>query len=91
MAEFAEDRYDRMSYRRCGNSGLMLPAISLGAWTTFGGYRDQEVARRCLYRAFDLGITHFDLANNYGPPPGSAEETFGRVMKKDLAPIGWKK
>jgi L-glyceraldehyde 3-phosphate reductase len=78
---FAEDRYQKMLYRRCGNSGLKLPAISLGAWTTFGGYRDEEVARACLYRAFDLGITHFDLANNYGNPPGNAEIVVGKVLK----------
>src|SRR5262245_31587788 len=70
---FAPDRYDTMPYRRCGRSGLLLPAISLGAWETFGGYRDSYVARECLFRAFDLGITHFDLANNYGTPPGNAE------------------
>jgi L-glyceraldehyde 3-phosphate reductase len=80
--EFAADRYDKMIYRRCGRSGLRLPAISLGAWETFGGYRGEEVARECLFRAFDLGITHFDLANNYGTPPGNAEVVCGRVIKE---------
>ena len=79
---FAPDRYDRMQYRRCGRSGLLLPAISLGAWETFGGYRGPEVARECLFRAFDLGITHFDLANNYGTPPGNAEIVCGRIIKE---------
>lgn len=78
---FAQDRYQQMLYRRCGNSGLKLPAISLGAWETFGGYRGAEVARACLYRAFDLGITHFDLANNYGRPPGNAETVVGTILK----------
>src|SRR5919204_3377966 len=78
--EFAPDRYERMPYRRCGRSGLMLPAISLGAWETFGGYRGEEVARECLFRAFDLGITHFDFANNYGAPPGNAEVVCGRII-----------
>src|SRR5262249_31740507 len=66
---FSPERYDRMQYRRCGKSGLLLPALSLGAWETYGGYRDGDVARSCFFRAFDLGITHFDLANNYGTPP----------------------
>ena len=79
--EFAGDRYERMQYRRCGRSGLLLPAISLGAWETFGGYRGEETARECLFRAFDLGITHFDLANNYGTPPGNAEIVCGRVIR----------
>ncbi len=79
---FAEDRYDTMIYRKCGKWGLNLPVISLGAWETFGGYRDLEVARACAFRAFDLGITHFDLANNYGRPPGNAESFFGRVLKE---------
>jgi L-glyceraldehyde 3-phosphate reductase len=77
---FASDRYDRMRYRRCGRSGLMLPAVSLGAWETYGGSRDAEVARACMFRAFDLGVTHFDLANNYGTPPGNAEIVCGRVV-----------
>ena len=80
--EFAADRYKKMQYRRCGRSGLLLPAISLGAWETFGGYRGEEVARECLFRAFDLGITHFDLANNYGRPAGNAESVVGRVLKE---------
>ena len=78
--EFAGDRYDSMLYRRCGRSGLKLPAISLGAWETFGGYRGADVARECLFRAFDLGITHFDFANNYGTPPGNAEIVCGRIL-----------
>jgi L-glyceraldehyde 3-phosphate reductase len=78
---FAEDRYQNMLYRRSGNSGLQLPAISLGAWETFGGYRGEEIARACLYRAFDLGITHFDLANNYGRPPGNAEAVVGKILR----------
>lgn len=77
----AEDRYQQMLYRRCGRSGLELPAISLGAWETFGGYRGEEIARACLYRAFDLGITHFDLANNYGSPPGNAETIVGKIVR----------
>ncbi len=80
--EFASDRYDHMRYRRCGRSGLLLPAISLGAWETFGGYRGSDVARACLFRAFDLGITHFDLANNYGTPPGNAEVVCGQIIKE---------
>jgi L-glyceraldehyde 3-phosphate reductase len=77
----AEDRYDRMQYRRVGRSGLLLPAISLGTWETFGGYRDASVARECITRAFDLGITHFDFANNYGNPPGNAEQVCGRALR----------
>src|SRR5213594_4079861 len=79
------DRYARMPYRRTGRSGLLLPAISLGLWQNFGGDRPLETQRSILRRAFDLGITHFDLANNYGPPYGSAEENFGRILKSDLA------
>ena len=82
MQEFSEDRYDRMQYRRCGRSGLLLPAISLGAWETFGGYVDDETTKACLFRAFDLGITHFDFANNYGLPPGNAEIVCGRIIKE---------
>ncbi|HEY1709540.1 MAG TPA: aldo/keto reductase [Rhizomicrobium sp.] len=82
MSEPAKNRYENMQYRHCGRSGLKLPAISLGAWETFGGYRDAEVARQCLTRAFDLGITHFDFANNYGNPPGNAELVCGRVLKE---------
>jgi L-glyceraldehyde 3-phosphate reductase len=80
------DRYEAMIYNRCGRSGLMLPAISLGLWHNFGGVDTFENARAMARRAFDLGITHFDLANNYGPPPGSAEGTFGRILRQDLAP-----
>jgi L-glyceraldehyde 3-phosphate reductase len=75
-----------MIYNRCGRSGLKLPAVSLGLWHNFGGVDTFENARAMARRAFDLGITHFDLANNYGPPPGSAEETFGRILRQDLAP-----
>jgi L-glyceraldehyde 3-phosphate reductase len=82
----APDRYERMQYRRCGRSGLDLPEISLGLWQNFGGERPYESSRAILRRAFDLGVTHIDLANNYGPPYGSAEETFGRVMRDDLRP-----
>jgi L-glyceraldehyde 3-phosphate reductase len=82
----AADRYDRMQYRRCGRSGLDLPAISLGLWQNFGGERSLESSRTILRRAFDRGVTHIDLANNYGPPYGSAEETFGRAISKDLRP-----
>ena len=78
-------RYETMPYRRCGRSGLKLPAISLGLWHNFGGVDPFETSRAMILRAFDLGITHFDLANNYGPPPGSAEETFGRILHDDLA------
>ena len=77
-------RYSKMPYRRCGNSGLMLPAISLGLWHNFGGVDDSKTSRDMVLRAFDAGVTHFDLANNYGPPPGSAEETFGRILSTDL-------
>ena len=80
------ERYDTMIYRRCGKSGVKLPAISLGLWHNFAGVDVYENSRAMLCRAFDLGITHFDLANNYGPPPGSAEETFGQALKADLAP-----
>ncbi len=80
-------RYDSILYNRCGRSGLKLPAISLGLWHNFGGVDVFENGRAMLRRAFDLGITHFDLANNYGPPPGSAEENFGKIMKLDLAPF----
>jgi L-glyceraldehyde 3-phosphate reductase len=77
-------RYDAMPYNRCGRSGLRLPAISLGLWHNFGGVDDYATARAMAHRAFDLGITHFDLANNYGPPYGSAEQTFGRILKESL-------
>ncbi|MDQ4079149.1 MAG: aldo/keto reductase [Gemmatimonadota bacterium] len=81
----ATSRYDRMTYRRCGRSGLLLPAVSLGLWHNFGSIDSPDEARAMARRAFDLGITHFDLANNYGPEPGTAEETFGRILKRDLA------
>ena len=81
-----ESRYDNMTYRRTGRSGLKLPAVSLGLWHNFAGVDVEETSRAMVRRAFDLGITHFDLANNYGPPPGSAEETFGRALAADLAP-----
>jgi len=80
----ADTRYDAMEYRRCGNSGLLLPAVSLGLWHNFGYVDAQENCREILHLAFDAGITHFDLANNYGPPPGSAEENFGRILKHDF-------
>jgi L-glyceraldehyde 3-phosphate reductase len=82
----AAERYDRMRYRRTGRSGLLLPAISLGLWWNFGGDASLERSRAIIRRAFDLGVTHFDLANNYGPPYGSAEETVGRLMASDLRP-----
>jgi L-glyceraldehyde 3-phosphate reductase len=82
----ADDRYESMRYRRCGRSGLELPALSLGLWHNFGDDRPMDTSRAILRRAFDLGITHFDLANNYGPPYGSAELTFGRVLASDLRP-----
>src|SRR5688500_1131676 len=80
------DRYDALPYRRCGRSGLKLPAVSLGLWHNFGHDRPLDGQRAIVRRAFDLGITHFDLANNYGPPYGSAEENFGRLLEQDLAP-----
>ena len=80
----SEQRYETMEYRRCGNSGLKLPALSLGLWHNFGHIDVLENARKILHVAFDNGITHFDLANNYGPPPGSAEENFGRIFKDDF-------
>lgn len=79
------DRYATMIYNRCGQSGLKLPAVSLGLWHNFGGHDSYENGRALVRRAFDSGITHFDLANNYGPPPGSAEENFGRMLKQDFA------
>jgi L-glyceraldehyde 3-phosphate reductase len=78
---FSADRYSKMEYRRTGRSGLLLPAVSLGAWETYGAAQDGDVAQRCMFRAFDLGITHFDLANNYGSPPGNAEIVCGRIVK----------
>ncbi|MFL5786847.1 MAG: L-glyceraldehyde 3-phosphate reductase [Flavisolibacter sp.] len=79
-------RYDSMQYRRCGNSGLKLPALSLGLWHNFGITDDYEKCRQIIHTAFNNGITHFDLANNYGPPPGGAEITFGKILKQDLLP-----
>jgi L-glyceraldehyde 3-phosphate reductase len=87
MYEPRPERYDKMIYRRCGGSGIDLPAISLGLWHNFGGVDVFENGRAMVRRAFDLGITHFDLANNYGPPYGSAEETFGKILDKDLRPF----
>jgi L-glyceraldehyde 3-phosphate reductase len=81
----ATNRYEKMEYRRCGRSGVLLPQISLGLWHNFGGDRPLETQRAILRRAFDLGITHFDLANNYGPPYGSAEENFGKILGTDFA------
>jgi L-glyceraldehyde 3-phosphate reductase len=80
----APNRYEIFPYQRCGRSGLLLPPIALGLWHNFGGVDPPDVARAMVLRAFDRGITHFDLANNYGPPPGSAEETFGKIVKRDL-------
>jgi L-glyceraldehyde 3-phosphate reductase len=82
----ADDRYSHMKYRRTGNSGLLLPAVSLGLWHNFGDDKPFETQRAILRRAFDLGVTHFDLANNYGPPYGSAETNFGRHLREDFAP-----
>ncbi|HYO24383.1 MAG TPA: L-glyceraldehyde 3-phosphate reductase [Lacipirellulaceae bacterium] len=82
-----QNRYDAMLYNRCGRSGLKLPAVSLGLWHNFGGVDSYSTARAIVCRAFDRGVTHFDLANNYGPPPGSAEENFGRMLRDDLAPF----
>ena len=82
----SDDRYQQMQYRRCGASGIQLPAISLGLWNNFGDDRPLETQRAILRRAFDLGVCHFDLANNYGPPPGSAETNFGRILREDFLP-----
>ncbi|OGU28150.1 MAG: L-glyceraldehyde 3-phosphate reductase [Ignavibacteria bacterium GWA2_35_9] len=82
----SDSRYDNIIYKRCGRSGLKLPPISLGFWYNFGGYDIFENCRAMVHRAFDLGITHFDLANNYGPPYGSAEKNFGQIFQKDLKP-----
>lgn len=78
-------RYEHMQYRYCGKSGLRLPALSLGLWHSFGHVQPLDAQRALLRKAFDLGITHFDLANNYGPPAGSAEENFGRLLREDFA------
>ncbi len=80
-------RYEKMNYRRSGKSGLRLPALSLGLWHNFGDVDDFKNARKMLHKAFDSGITHFDLANNYGPSPGSAETNFGKIMKQDFFPL----
>src|SRR6185437_15097984 len=85
--EPAPDRYEQMTYRRCGRSGLDLPAVSLGLWHNFGHDRPLDTSAAIVRRAFDLGVTHFDLANNYGPPYGSAEENFGRLLARDLRPF----
>lgn len=82
--DFSADRYDKMIYNRCGKSGILLPAISLGLWHNFGSVDDFENGRSIIHRAFDRGITHFDLANNYGPAPGSAEENFGKILRQDF-------
>jgi L-glyceraldehyde 3-phosphate reductase len=86
MYNAKENRYEKMKYRRCGKSGILLPEISLGLWHNFGGVDSLEKGRAVVLHAFDLGITHFDLANNYGPPYGSAEQTFGRIFKDSLVP-----
>ncbi|HPU43804.1 MAG TPA: aldo/keto reductase, partial [Dictyoglomaceae bacterium] len=80
------NRYQEMTYRRCGKSGLNLPAVSLGLWHNFGYNYTFDNMRDIVKKAFDMGVTHFDLANNYGPPPGAAEENFGRILKFDLKP-----
>ena len=80
----SDKRYNQMQYRRCGKSGIQLPAISLGLWHNFGDVDDAKNFRQTLHTAFDCGITHFDLANNYGPPPGSAEINFGKILKEDF-------
>ena len=85
MHQAASDRYERMAYAPCGRSGLRLPRISLGLWQNFGGSTPFENARETVLKSFDHGVTHFDLANNYGPPPGSAEDHFGRILAGDLA------
>src|SRR5262245_30921035 len=85
MYQPAADRYQQTPYARCGRSGLQLPRLSLGLWQNFGGTAPFENAREMVLKSFDRGITHFDLANNYGPPPGSAEENFGRILRADLA------
>ncbi len=82
--KFNESRYSEMIYKRCGKSGISLPIVSLGLWHNFGDVDDFENARKMIFRSFDLGITHFDLANNYGPSPGSAERNFGKILKEDL-------
>ena len=83
-----QERYENMKYARCGKSGILMPKISLGLWHNFGGVDVYENGKEMVLRAFDQGITHFDLANNYGPPPGSAEETFGKILKEELSDYG---
>ena len=85
MYQANENRYSEMKYNRCGRSGLKISAMSLGMWHNFGGACNHENMANMVTTAFDLGITHFDLANNYGPPYGSAEENFGRILKKEMA------
>jgi len=84
MKDFGNGRYENMKYRKCGKSGLKLPAISLGLWHNFGGVDTYENSKDMIFKAFELGITHFDLANNYGPPGGSAEDTFGKILKSEM-------
>ena len=86
MYQPPDNRYDAMTYHRCGQSGLLLPAVSLGLWHNFGDNAPYDVMRRMCRTAFDHGVTHFDLANNYGPEPGAAERNFGRILRDDLAP-----
>lgn len=82
---FDKNKYDKMLYRRCGKSGLRLPVVSMGLWHNFGGVDDFQTAKEIVFKSFDLGITHFDLANNYGPPPGSAEINFGKILNKEMS------
>ena len=90
MYQADEKRYETMQYNRCGNSGLLLPELSLGLWHNFGTHCDYKNMKVLCFTAFDHGITHFDLANNYGPEPGSAERNFGRILKEDLGAYrGW--
>ena len=86
MYQASEKRYQQMSYTNCGKSGLKLPAVSFGLWHNFGSNAAYDTMKELCFAAFDLGITHFDLANNYGPVPGSAEENFGRILKRELSP-----
>ena len=86
LYQAAPDRYQKMQYRRCGNSGILLPMISIGLWHNFGHANNVEIGREILRTAFDNGVCHFDLANNYGPPFGSAEENFGHIFRRDFKP-----
>ncbi|MFQ9510576.1 MAG: L-glyceraldehyde 3-phosphate reductase [Lachnospiraceae bacterium] len=86
MYKAREDRYEKMQYKRCGRSGVLMPRVALGLWQNFGSITPIDNQKEVLFKAFDMGITHFDLANNYGPVPGSAEENFGRILKSDLMP-----